>query len=132
MSDPKRRKQAPKVTEEVDRDFAELNGHVQPTRAPVTNEEASPVGPWQREPRPFHELVDYSKLQFGQKLIGWCIVLIVALSLIGYFWDGADPNSNELATAIELLKLVTTTALGFVFAKTQISAQQTKKDNNGK
>lgn len=129
MNDPKPRKQAPKITEEIDRDLGDLNGQVQPNRAPVTRSKAGAVEPSQREPRPFHELVDYSKLQFGQKLIGWCIFLIVALSLIGYFWDGADSNGNELGTAVELLKLVTTTALGFVFAKTQLPAQQSKKDD---
>lgn len=132
MNDPKPRKQAPKVTEEIDRDLANLNGQVQPNRAPAASNEAAAVEPSQPEPRPFHELVDYSKLQFGQKLIGWCIFLIVALSLIGYFSNGADPNGNELGTAIELLKLVTTTALGFVFAKTQIAAQQSKKDDDDK
>lgn len=132
MNDSKPRKQAPKVTEEIDRDLANLNGRVQPNRTPVAGNKAAPVEPSQREPRPFHELVDYSKLQFGQKLIGWCIFLIVALSLVGYSWDGADPEGNELATAIELLKLVTTTALGFVFAKTQIAAQQAKKDDHDK
>ncbi|MDD7586175.1 MAG: hypothetical protein SPK00_05445 [Corynebacterium glucuronolyticum] len=129
MNDPKPRKQAPKVTEEIDRDLANLNGQMQPNRVPAASNKAAAVEPSQREPRPFHELVDYSKLQFGQKLIGWCIFLIVALSLIGYFWEGADPNGNELGIAIELLKLVTTTALGFVFAKTQIATQQCKKDD---
>ncbi|CAB0672937.1 hypothetical protein FRC0028_00055 [Corynebacterium diphtheriae] len=132
MNDPKPRKQAPKVTEEIDRDLANLNGQVQPNRAPAASNKAAAVEPSQPEPRPFHELVDYSKLQFGQKLIGWCIFLIVAFSLIGYFSNGADPNGNELGTAIELLKLVTTTALGFVFAKTQIAAQQSKKDDDDK
>lgn len=129
MNDPKPRKQAPKVTEEIDRELDNLNGQVQPNRATVASSKAAAVEPSQREPRPFHELVDYSKLQFGQKLIGWCIFLIVTLSLIGYFWDGADSNGTELGAAIELLKLVTTTALGFVFAKTQIAAQQSKKED---
>ncbi|MHB2252019.1 hypothetical protein [Corynebacterium aurimucosum] len=130
MNDPKPRKKAPKVTEEIDRGLDSLNGQPHPNRAPASDIKAEAVEPTQREPRPFHELVDYKKLQFGQMLIGWCIFLIVALSLIGYFWDGADPNGNELGTAIELLKLVTTTALGFVFAKTQIATQQSKKDDD--
>lgn len=128
MNDRKPRKQAPKVTEEIDRDLDNLNGQAHSNHAPSFSNKATAVEPSQREPRPFHELVDYSKLQFGQKLIGWCIFLIVALSLIGFFWNGADSNGNELGTAIELLKLVTTTALGFVFAKTQIAAQQSNKD----
>lgn len=130
MNEPKPRKPAPKVTEEIDRDLDNLNGQVQPNRAPVASKKAAAVEPSQREPRLFHEIVDYSKLRFGQRLIWCCVFLIVALSLIGYFWDGANPNGNELGTAIELLKLVTTTALGFVFAKTQIAAQQSKKDND--
>ena len=131
MSEPKSRKTAPRVTEGIDRNLTTLTSEVQPN-IPVTSKEpfkAPPMVPIQGEPRPIHELLDYSKLQFGQKLIWWCIFLIVVLSFIGYFWDGANPGGNELSTAIELLKLVTTTALGFVFAKTQVTAQQVKKND---
>lgn len=130
MSESKPRKVAPKVAEEVDRDLTNLNGEVQPNHASTVSNKAAPVEPSQREPRPIHEILDYSKLQFGQKLIWCCVFLIVILSLIGYFWDGANADGNELGAAIELLKLVTTTALGFVFAKTQVTAQQTKKNND--
>ena len=57
----------------------------------------------------------YNKLQYGQKLIAWCIFLIIVLTLINYFWPR---NSGAIGNTIELLKLVTTTALGFVFART--------------
>lgn len=129
MNEPNPRKDAPSVTEEIDRDLADLNGQVQPNRAAAASKKGDPVAPRQREPHPYHEIVDYSKLQFGQKLIGWCIFLIVALSILGYFTNGANPDGNEIGAAIELLKLVTTTALGFVFAKTQIAAQQVKKND---
>ena len=132
MSEPKSRKTAPEITEEVDRELSNSPDKGQPNNSSVSFNMAAPVPPHQSEPQSFHDFVDYSKLQFGQKLIGWCIALVVALSLVSYFWNGADPNGNGLGTAIELLKLVTTTALGFVFAKTQITTQQSQKDRNGK
>ncbi len=130
MSDSKQRKEAPKVTEGIDRDLDELYAQGSTPNSSDSGVKAKPVEPSQREPRPFHEQVDLSKLQFGQKLIWCCIFLIVALSLVGYFFNGADQDREVLRTAIELLKLVTTTALGFVFAKTQMAAQQAKKDND--
>ncbi|CAB0819823.1 hypothetical protein FRC0191_02249 [Corynebacterium diphtheriae] len=45
MNDPKPRKQAPKVTEEIDRDLANLNGQVQPNRAPAASNKAAAVEP---------------------------------------------------------------------------------------
>ena len=51
------------------------------------------------------------------------------LSLIGYFSTGAGNEESEPGPAIKVLKLVTTTALGFVFAKTEIAAQHDKSDN---
>lgn len=71
MNGSKPRKQAPKVTEKIDRALAHLNDEAQPNRTLVAGNKATSVEPRQREPRPFYELVDYSKLQFGQKLIAW-------------------------------------------------------------
>ena len=122
MNNSKPRKQVPKVAEEIDRNLADISGQVQSN---VTQAGASKA-----RPRPFRELVDYSKLQFGQKLIGWCIFLIVALSLISHFSNGVASVGNKLDAAIELLKLVMTTALGFVFARTQIAAQQRERDDD--
>ena len=67
------------------------------------------------EPKTWAQRLAYNKLQYGQKLIRWCILLIVALTLINYF---CPRNSGAMGNTIELLKLVTTTALGFVFART--------------
>lgn len=89
------------------------------------NGRASAVKPIQPEPKTFGDHLDLSKLQFGQKLIGWCIFLIIVLSLVDYFYGR---EGTQLTAAVELLKLVTTTALGFVFAKTQAS---TKKADDG-
>lgn len=68
MNEPKPRKAAPKISEEIDRGLYNLNGELQSNRTPAESDKA--VKPGQREPRPFHGLADYSKLQFGQKLIG--------------------------------------------------------------
>lgn len=130
MNNSKPRKQVPKVAEEIDRNLADISGQVQSNVTQAGASKARPVEPSQREPRPFRELVDYSKLQFGQKLIGWCIFLIVALSLISHFSNGVASVGNKLDAAIELLKLVMTTALGFVFARTQIAAQQRERDDD--
>jgi hypothetical protein len=67
------------------------------------------------EPKTWAQRLAYNKLQYGQKLIAWCIFLIIVLTLINYFWPR---NSGAIGNTIELLKLVTTTALGFVFART--------------
>ena len=67
------------------------------------------------EPKTWAQRLAYNKLQYGQKLIAWCILLIFVLTLINYFWPR---NSGAIGNTIELLKLVTTTALGFVFART--------------
>lgn len=45
---------------------------------------------------------------------------------MGYF---VEKEGTQLSVAIELLKLVTTTALGFVFAKTQAQASAPKDDS---
>ena len=67
------------------------------------------------EPKTWAQRLAYNKLQYGQKLIAWCIFLIIVLTLINYFWPR---NSGAIGNTIELLKLVITTALGFVFART--------------
>lgn len=115
MSTSSRRKQPPQVGED-DRPQEAFNGEG-PGRA---------VTPRQPEPTNFVDHIDYSKLQFGQKLIGWCLFFIIALSLVGYF---VEKEGTQLSVAIELLKLVTTTALGFVFAKTQAQAPAPKDDS---
>lgn len=74
------------------------------------------------EPQNFRQMQEYRKLQFAQKVVGWCIFLIVVLVLIDHFTANED---SALNTAIELLKVVTTTALGYVFAQ----SQHVKKDD---
>lgn len=84
---------------------------------------AGAVKPNQPEPNSFRDVLDLSKLQFGQKLIGWCISLILLLTIIGHFSDG---DGTILSSTIETLKLVTTTALGFVFAKSMADDEEKK------
>lgn len=109
------RKKPPAVIESVD-DAPLENG----------NGKAPAVRPAQPEPKTFRDALDLSKLQFGQKLIGWCIFVILALTIIGHFWPR---DSSILSSTIELLKLVTTTALGFVFAKTMVAEEKSKENS---
>ncbi|CAB0693879.1 hypothetical protein [Corynebacterium diphtheriae] len=95
------------------------HGHSQGAQQVEQYKNASAVSPKQPEPKNYPQWLDQLKFQFGKNLIGWCLFLVVGLSLIDFFWDGSDPESNALGPAIELLRLVTTTALGFVFAKSQ-------------
>lgn len=69
------------------------------------------------EPRTFTERINLDKLTFASRLVGWCLFLIVILSLVGNYLPGNNSEDHLLTTAIEVLKLVLTTALGFVFAK---------------
>lgn len=121
MSETSGRKQAPKVNKEVDCELIDVESEKSGRKYQAVDREAKPIPTVQPEPKEFSDFLDFSKLQFGQKLIGWCIFLIVVLSLISYFWAGVSSGSAELRAAIEMLKLVTTTALGFVFAKSQPS-----------
>jgi hypothetical protein len=48
------------------------------------------------EPKTWAQRLAYNKLQYGQKLIAWCIFLIIVLTLINYFWprnSGAIGNT---------------------------------------
>lgn len=73
------------------------------------------VKPPHSEPTTFTELIDWDKLKYGQNLIACCILLLFVASLIGYF---TDRNNAFLSNLVEVLKLICTTALGYVFAKT--------------
>ncbi|WKE60134.1 hypothetical protein [Corynebacterium tuberculostearicum] len=88
--------------------------------------DAPAVAPKQAEPKNHTQYLEGLKFRFGKNLIGWCLGLVVLLSLIDFFWDGAEPRANALGPAIELLKLVTTTALGYVFAKAQFSEEKSE------
>ncbi|MBM7824577.1 hypothetical protein JOD55_000404 [Arcanobacterium pluranimalium] len=124
MEKPHSHKVALEIDEETDRRGSGVEPEVPAPTEHQTDSKVSSTS--QQEPHPFHEIVDYSKLQYGQRLICCCICLVVILSVIGYAWGGDDPSRSELHSAIELLKLVTTTALGFVFAKTHTESQHIK------
>jgi hypothetical protein len=111
--DPNKRKQAPAVEKEEDEALPAKNNsdlaHAKTAAsAPLKKSEVP-------EPKNWAQKLAYNKLQYGQRLIGWCLFLIVALTLLDYFFSR---NSSAISNTIELLKLVTTTALGFVFART--------------
>ena len=129
MNDRKRTKTPPQIPKEAADDIPkeaaadkelDRTDTNQGAKSREHNQLAPPVSPKQAEPKNFLQWLDQLKFQFGKNLIGWCLTLIVGLSLIDFFWVGADPERNALGPAIELLKLVTTTALGFVFAKSQL------------
>lgn len=113
--------------------MAEQHGQAGPRRIPPPvdaggedrplegNGGAPAIRATQGEPQTFGDRLNLAKLEFGQKLIGWSVSLIVVLSLIGYFFDR---DSTMISGTLEMLKLVTTTALGFVFAKTMESERK--------
>ncbi|MDO5099670.1 MAG: hypothetical protein Q4D85_13095 [Corynebacterium sp.] len=129
MSDPQHRKPKPTIKEEVDRELDGQRGEPGQEIDEVGDPgKGKPVLAPKTEPQTYSELVDLSKLKFGQKLIYLCIVLVVILCLVDYFGSRAGFGGVELGHVIEMLKLVTTTALGFVFAKTQV-AERIERDN---
>lgn len=67
------------------------------------------------EPKNMEERLSWSRFTFAQQLVGWCIFLILVFSIIGHFFPKDD--SPLITGAIDTLKLILTTALGFVFAK---------------
>lgn len=119
------RKAPPPIEGDVDKELNGVKARAE-GEAARTHGVGQSVPAAQAEPKNFLQRVDFEKLKFGQKLIGWCLFLIVALTLVGYFVKGDGPEVDLLRSAIELFKLVTTTALGFVFAKTQIDRGEEK------
>lgn len=81
---------------------------------------ATPTSPTASEPKNFKDGLTLARLKFGQNLVGWCVFLIVVLSVVGYFFPGAKErplDSQLLEGTIDILKLIATTALGFVLAR---------------
>lgn len=74
--------------------------------------------PPQAQPQNHGQWLDGLKFGFGKLLIGWSLAAVVGLCIVQFVWGSPD-RDGTLTPAIELLKLVTTTALGFVFAKSQ-------------
>lgn len=75
---------------------------------------ARPQTPAAPEPRNFGERTFLERLNFGKAVVGWSIALLVVLSIVGYFHPR---DSLLISNTIEILKLICTTALGFVFAR---------------
>ena len=78
-------------------------------------EPAAKMAPRGYEPKNLGELISLARLNFAQRLIASCMFLIVVLALVGYFFPR---ESDLLSGAVDTLKLIVTTALGFVFART--------------
>lgn len=75
-------------------------------------EEKDPGAAHQRE-------LDRSKLRFGQWLIFSCLGVVVILSGVQYGLQDVFEGDVSMNPAIDLVKLIATTALGFVFARTR-------------
>lgn len=115
------RRQPPTVTADENDDFPTSNG------AQASNgNRAQPVKPRTPEPKNFGERLDWSKLEYGKKLIGWCIFFIIGLTLVSYFHPR---DSGVINSSLEMLKLITTTALGFVFAKSIYDKDSNEPDD---
>lgn len=70
-----------------------------------------PQGEWDRE-------VGKTKLRFAIGFVIGCTGAAVALTLVQFFFQHWFPLSAGLANGIDLMKLLATTALGFVFGRT--------------
>ena len=62
--------------------------------------------------------MDKVKLTFSISLITGCLVVYVGLSILQYWMQARFTDAAPLTSAMDLLKLIATTALGFVFART--------------
>lgn len=102
------RKAPPEISAgEPDRPAVQSNGQSAENPGPPTKTRT-------REPITFDQFSEHLKFEFGKKLIVLCIVVIAILSVIGYM----NPRDSPLLQdALSLLKLIATTALGFVFAR---------------
>lgn len=87
-------------------------GENKTTRA--TQAHASAAEPKTYEPKTLTERLSIERLTFAQKLIGWCIAFIIILALVQHIWSNAD---SPLPDAIDILKVIVTTALGYVFGR---------------
>lgn len=90
---------------------------------------AADVTPDQKEPgkpKNFGEFMLQLRFNFGTKMLGICILLIVVISLVGYF----NPRDSQLLnSALETLKLVATTLMGYLFGSGSLGLH---KDGDGK
>ncbi|OIH98356.1 hypothetical protein BIU92_14010 [Curtobacterium sp. MCBA15_003] len=62
--------------------------------------------------------MDKEKLKFARYLIFICVGAVVGLSLIQFFFQHLFTEISSLSPAIDMAKLLATTALGFVFGRT--------------
>lgn len=62
--------------------------------------------------------MDRIKIKFATRLIGACVGAVVLLSGLQYGLQVFLPETDALNPAIDLTKLLATTALGFVFGRT--------------
>lgn len=68
--------------------------------------------------------MDRTKLHFGMWLIGSCLSLVVVLSGVQFLLQEKLDDASALTNALDVLKLVATTALGFVFGRTVDAAEK--------
>lgn len=62
--------------------------------------------------------MDKEKLKFARYLIFICVGAVIVLSLIQFFFQHLFSEISSLSPAIDMAKLLATTALGFVFGRT--------------
>lgn len=91
------------------------DGRTGEARAATVPEPAAKMAPRGYEPKNLGKHISIKRLNFAQWLIGSCVFLITVLALVGYFFPR---ESDLLSGAVDTLKLIVTTALGFVFART--------------
>ncbi|ARD42505.1 hypothetical protein [Actinomyces gaoshouyii] len=116
MTSPADEKPVPRVTGDDDLRLSEtgdIYGELIPEPDAVEPAgEATGAPAW--EPRTLEEKMSLSRLTFAQQLIGWCVLVLFVMALCQHF---APRDGSLIGSAMDTLKMVVTTALGFVFGR---------------
>lgn len=105
----------------------------EPDRPAIYNNGQSAENPGQpkktvrREPISYDQFREHLKFEFGRQLILLCLLAIIVLSVVGYMMPRDSPLLQD---ALNVLKLIATTALGFVFARALDSKDASSNDGS--
>ena len=69
---------------------------------------------------------DQAKLKFAIRLVGVCIAVVIVLTGVQYGLQAALNDSTQIESAIDWLKILATTGLGFIFGRAETKAATDK------